>query len=137
MNQETLTFAGMQADHHQRDHVHSTWRVDVERWQREHESALSQLATLQKLIRQHGEALESHAQAIERHQRGLRDHGQAMSEYEHPSTGERLQEILASSHRELAEQHRTQRDAHERIGEHHQTVMARLATVKAALEAGL
>jgi phosphohistidine phosphatase SixA len=117
--------------------VHSTWRTDVERWKREHQSALSELTTLQEMIRQHGEALEAHAKMIEDHQRSLRDHGRAMSEYEHHGTAERLQEALAGKHRELAHEHLTNRDAHQRIGKHHQTVMARLAAVQAALEAAM
>jgi len=44
---------------------------------------------------------------------------------------------MAGKHRELAERHRTQRDAHERIEKHHRTVMARLAKVKAGLEAAM
>jgi chromosome segregation ATPase len=137
MNQEIVSFAGMQADHRQWDSAHSTWRADVERWQREHQSALSELAELQEMIREHGAALESHAQAIEGHQQALRDHGRAISEYEHQGIGERVQETMASKHQELAERHRTQRDAPERIEKHHRTVVARLARVKAALEAGM
>jgi chromosome segregation ATPase len=137
MNQEILSFTSMQADHRRWDHVHSTWRVDLEHWQREHESALSELTKLQEMIRQHGEALAAHAQAIEQHQQDLSNHDQAISEYEHLGTNERLQETLADAHRALSERHQTQRDAHQRIGKHHRTVMERLANVKAALEAAL
>ncbi|NLF68365.1 MAG: hypothetical protein GX575_04840 [Candidatus Anammoximicrobium sp.] len=137
MNQETVSFAGIQADHRQWTSVHSAWRDDVERWQREHQSALSELAKLQGMIREHGEALESHAQAIELHQQALRDHGRAMSEYEHQGIGEGVQEAMAGQHRELAERHRKQRDAHERIEKHHRTVIDRLTRVKAALEAAM
>jgi chromosome segregation ATPase len=137
MNQEIVSFAGMQADHRQWDSIHSTWRADVERWQREHQAALSELAELQAMIREHGEALKSHAQTIELHQQALGDHGRAMSEYEHQGIGERVQEAMASKHQELAGRHRTQREAHERIEKHQRTVMARLARVKAALEAAM
>ena len=137
MNQEIFTFPGMQAEHRQWDYVHSTWRVDVERWQREHESALSQLAKLQEIIRLHGEALESHAQAIERHQQGLRDHGRAMSEYQSQGVDEPLQEKMASKHRKLAGQHKAQGDAHERIKEYHHTVMAHLTMLRTAIDAAM
>jgi hypothetical protein len=137
MTQELLTFPGMQGDHRQWDYVHSTWRADVERWQREHESALSQLAKLEEMIRQHGRALESHAQAIEHHQQGLRDHGRAMAEFQKPGGGEPVQNAMASKHRELTGQHRTQHEAHERIKKHHHTVMAHVTMLKAAIEAAM
>ena len=137
MNQEILTFPGMETDHRQWDHVHSTWRVDIERWQRDHKLAVSQLAKLQEMLRQHGEALESHEQTIERHQQDLRDHDRAMSEYRSQGVGEILQEKLASKHRELAERHETQYEAHVRIRKHHYTVMARLAKLEAAIEAAM
>jgi len=137
MNEELLTFPGMQADHRQWDYVHSTWRVDIDRWKKEHESGLSQLAKLQEMIRQHGEALESHAQAIERHQQGLRDHGRAMSEYQNQGAGKPVQETMADKHRELAGHHTTQHEAHERIKKHHHTVMAHLTALTTAIEAAM
>lgn len=137
MNHEVLTFPGVQTDLRRWDYVHSTWRADIERWQREHESALSQLAKLQEMIRLHGEALESHAQAIERHQQDLRDHGRAMSEYQSHGADEPLQEKMASKHIELAGQHKTQHEAHERIEDHHRTVMAHLAMLETAIEAAM
>ena len=97
MKQEIVTFAGMQADHRRWDYVHSTWRVNIERWQGEHESALSKLAKLQGMIRQHGESLESQVQAIQRHQQGLRDHGRATSEYQNQGPGGPLRETMAIS----------------------------------------
>ena len=137
MNQEVVTFSDMQSDHRQWDYIHSTWRADVDRWQREHESALSQLAKLEEMIRQHGEALESHSQAIARHQQHLRDHNRAMSEYQHQGAGEPMQKAMASKHRELSGQQKTQHEAHERIKKHHHTVMANLALLKAAIEAAM
>ena len=137
MTQEILTFPCMQADQRQWDYVHSTWCVDIECWQREHESALSQLAKLQEMLRLHGEALGSHARAVEGHQQGLQDHGQAMSEYQNQGAGETLQETMASKHRELAERQRTQHEAHERIKKHHHTVMAHVTMLKAAIEAAM
>jgi hypothetical protein len=137
MEQEVVTYPGMQADHRQWDYIHSTWRVDIERWRGEHEASLLQLAKLQEMIRQHGEALESHAKAIERHQESLRDHGRAMSSYQGHGAGEPLQETMASKHRENAERHEMHRDAHERIKKHHHTVMAHLTMLKTALEAAM
>jgi hypothetical protein len=137
MNEKPVSFASMRADHRQWDYVHSTWRVDLERWQHEHESALSELTKLQEMIHQHGEALEAHAKAIEQHQEDLSNHERTMSEYEHQGTDEHLQETMASAHQELTLRHQTQRDAHQRIAKHHRVVMDRLANVKAALEAAM
>ena len=114
-----------------------TWRVDIERWRGEHESALSKFVKLEEMIRQHGESLESHAQAVERQQEGLRDHGRAMAEYQHQGAGERLQETMAVKHREHAQRHKTVHEAHERMKKHHHTVMAHLRALQAAIEAAM
>lgn len=137
MNGKIISFATMQADHRQWDHVHSIWRVDLESWRREHEAALSELRKLQEMILQHGQALEAHARAIEQHQQDLSNHERAISEYEHQGTDERLQETMANAHQQLTLRHQTQRDAHQRIGKHHRVVRDRLANVKAALEAAM
>mgnify|MGYP001034689609 CR=1 FL=1 len=137
MNQPVLTFPAVEADYRQWDYVHSTWRVDIERWRREHESALAQLAKLQEIIRLHGDALNSHAEAVERHHQSLQDNARAMSEYQSQGGGEGVQQRMASHHNELAEQHEAQRDAHERIKKYHHTVMAHLATMKTAIDAAM
>ncbi len=68
---------------------------------------------------------------------GLRDHDRAMSEYQDQGAGERLQEKMASKHRELAERHKTQHEAHERIKKHHHTVIAQLAMLRSAIESAM
>ena len=136
MNREPSTLEDMQADHRQWDHVHSTWRVDIGRWRTEHESALSELAKLQEIIRQHGDALDAHAKTIERHQQEPRDHERAMAELKREG-GEQLQEAMRKEHCEHAEQHNGQRAAHERIKKHHHTVMAHLTMLRAAIEAAM
>jgi hypothetical protein len=137
MNQEVVTFASMQDDHRQWDYECLKWRTDIERWQGEHEAALSDLAMLQEFVRQHGEALQCHADALEQRQRSLRDHDRAISEYAMQGRGERAQEKLAEAHREYVRHHDAQQNAHERIKKHHDTVMARLETLKVAIEAGM
>ncbi len=137
MNGKNVSFATMQADHRQWDHVHSIWRVDLESWRRQHEAALSELSDLQDMIREHGQALEAHATAIEHQQQDLRSHERAISEYEHQETDERLQKTLARAHQQMTLRHQTQLDAHQRIGNHHRVVMDRLANAKAALEAAM
>lgn len=137
MNEQTIRMEDMQAAYRQWDAVHSTWRADVERWQREHQAALAELAKLQGLVRQHCEAVDAHLQEIERCQQDLCDNQRAMSEFDQQSVGEDLQRALFSKHLACGERHRAQRIAHERIDEHHQKVMKRVQGVTAALEAAM
>jgi len=136
MNTESTTLEGMQADHRQWDRVHSTWRVDIEHWKKEHESAVAELMELQEVVRLHGDALDAHAETIERHQSGLRAHGRAMAE-PHLDVHGQLHESLKKAHREHAEKHDGQRSAHERIKKHHHTVMAHLKMLRTALDAAM
>jgi hypothetical protein len=137
MNQEVVTFASMQDDHRQWNYECLKWRADIERWQGEHEAALSDLAKLEEFVRQHGAALQCHAEALEQRQRSLHDHDRAISEYARQARGERTQEKFAEAHREHVRRHDAQQDAHERIKKHHDTAMARLETLKTAIEAGM
>lgn len=136
MTKVPSTLEDMQPDHRMWDHEHSAWRVDVARWGTEHESALSELAKLQEIIRQHGDALDAHAETMERHQDSLRDHDRAMGEFKRNGGGS-LQEAMEKKHHEYAEQHNGQRAAHERIKQHHHTVMAYLTMLRAAIEAAM
>ena len=136
MSKERNTLEDMRPDHRQWDYEHSIWRVDIERWRTEHESALSDLAKLQEIIREHGDLLDTHAETMEWQQQRLRDHNRAMAEFKRVGGGS-VQEAMGMEHRKHAEQHNGQRAAHERIEEYHHKVVAHQTTLRAAIEAVL
>ena len=136
MIKQPSTLEDMQADHRQWDYVHLAWRVDIASWRREHELALSELAKLEEVVHQHGDALDAHAEAMERQQDSLRDHERAIAEFKREGGGQ-LQKAMRNEHREHAELHNVQRAAHERMKKHHHTVVAHLTMLRAAIDAAM
>ena len=58
MQAEVVTIPGMHADHRHWQSENSMWCDDLGLWRAQHDSALSQLTKLEKIIRQHNEALD-------------------------------------------------------------------------------
>lgn len=137
MNAQVLTFAGMHADHRLWQSEHALWRDDLESWQSQHKTALEQLAALEQMIRNHGEALDCHAEDIQRIEHSLREHEKAMAAFQREGTNAEVQEPMLKNHRQQAERQSRQRAAHERIKKHHHTVMAHVMMLKSAIEAAM
>ena len=108
----------------------AAWRDTIDRWQREHGSALARLRSLQQAIEDHGRCLVDHRESFERVADAVTDHERLLAE-----GGD--SETLADRHQRCATLFGQLDDAQRRIGRHHDEFMARMAALEAAAGAAL
>jgi hypothetical protein len=134
MSTAVVTFEKMQAEHRAWLASHAEWQRDIERWQAEHNSAVDRLTEMQRLIREHGEALEEHARALRQIEAAISVHEREIAKHQ-AGNGTPAQDVMANRHRENEGVFSRQQDAHERIKKHHEEVMAQLRLFEIYAEA--
>jgi len=136
MNEQTVTHETMQADHRLWHEAHTRWRRDVECWQAEHDSAVTRLAELQKVVQEHGEALAEHGRAFRQAEAAVASHEREIADFVSGNSTQ-PQDVIANRHREQEGAFRQQQVAHERIQAHHAAVMKRLRALEATAAAAM
>lgn len=136
MNKQIITNETMQADHCEWLAAHAQWRQDIERWQKEHESAVARLAEMQKVVREHGECLEEHSRSFLRLADAIASHEREIAGQNAGRSG-KPQDVVANRHQEKEGVFSQQQDAHERIKKHHEAVMAQLRALEASTAAAM
>jgi len=136
MTEKVATIDTMRADHQAWLAAHAQWRQDIERWQAEHEDAVSRLTELQKLVREHGECLEEHGRAFRQAEEATTAHEREITEFM-AGAGDKPQDVAANRHQEQEGVFIRQQDAHERIKKHHAAVMAQLQALESAAGAAM
>ena len=136
MNAHEITIETMKADHKAWLAAHAEWRRDIARWKKEHELAVARLAELQKIVSDHGEALDGHARTFLQAEAAAATHEREITEFL-GGTSEHRQDDAANRHLEQEGVFNQQKSAHERINEHHEAVMKKLEALEAATTAAM
>jgi hypothetical protein len=126
----------MQADHRTWFTAHAQWRKDIERWQAEHKAAVARLAQMQKVVAEHGDALEEHARACRQVEEAIGAHDREISQQQ-KGTNERPHDVVANQHQHQEGVFSVHQNAHERIRKHHEAVMAQLQALENAAAAAM
>ncbi len=108
----------------------AAWRDSIDRWQREHGSAVARLQALQRAIEDHGRCLIDHRGAFERVVDAVTDHEQQL-------VAGVDEETLADRHQRCASLFAQLDDAQRRITRHHDEFMGRMAALEEAAGAAL
>lgn len=136
MNKQIITTETMQAEHREWLKAHAQWRQDIERWQKENESAVAQLTKMQKVVRESGECLEEHSRSLLRFEDAVAAHEREIAG-QNAGRIDKLQDVAANRHQEQEGVFSQQQDAHERIKKHHEAVMAQLQALEATAAAAM
>jgi hypothetical protein len=131
MNKPIVTLDTMRSDHRNWLAAHAQWRLDIERWQAEHTSAVTRLAEMQKVVADHGESLAEHARAFRKIEEAIADHEREIANQQRGAGGQPY-DVMANRHQEEEGVFSRQKDAHERIRKHHEAVMAQLEALECA-----
>lgn len=108
----------------------AAWRDTIDRWQREHGSALARLRSLQQAIEDHGRCLVDHRESFERVADAVTDHERQLAAGADEAT-------LIDRHQRCASLFAQLDDAQRRITRHHDEFMARMAALEEAAGAAL
>lgn len=136
MAEKIATIESMRADHQTWLAAHARWRQDIDRWQAEHEAAVTRLAEMQEIVRGHGECLEEHARAVCQAEEATTAHEREIAAFI-AGKSDRPQDLAANRHQEQEGVFGRQQDAHERIKKHHEAVMAQLQILETAAGAAM
>jgi len=136
MNTRIVTLETMQADHRTWLDCHAQWLQDIERWEAEHESAITRLAEMQKIVVEHGECLEEHARALRQSEEAIASHDREIAK-QLKGTSEQPQDVVANQHQDQEGVFHRQQSAHERIKKHHEAVMAQLQALQDTAVSGM
>lgn len=137
MSANVKSTAEFHADHRQWHRDVECWSDDIQFWQSEHANAIAQLTGAIEQIRQHAETLDEHADSVLAIEQRLQRHEKSLAAVWQNGTETELDTILNEQHAKQADLHERQQQAHERIKKHHHAVMAKVATLKSALEAAM
>ena len=108
----------------------AAWRDAIDRWQREHGSALARLRGLQQAVEDHGRCLVDHRASFERVADAVTDHERLLAAGSH-------EQPLGERHQRCASLFAQLEDAQRRIARHHDEFMARIAALEEAASAAL
>ncbi len=104
------------------------WESDISRWQADHQSAVVELARIEKLVLEHGAALREYAT-------DLAAHRQRFDAFDREARPARPALDASKTLQELTLRHVRLREVHERIRRHHDHATAQLQALAAALDA--
>jgi hypothetical protein len=122
--------ASARADHATWLAALATWREMIDRWEREHGSAVARLRSLQQTIEDHGRCLVDHRESFQRVVDAVTDHERQLATGIDDAT-------LADRHQRCASLFGQLDDAQRRISRHHDEFMARMASLEEAAGAAL
>ena len=122
-------------DHHIEEHQehtqwnseHELWLSEVDLWKEEHATALSQLTSIEKMIKQHSDALDEHAQAIKAHQASSHEHEVDIANAEKDPSSQVYEETEdhdSETHDQERQEHLQHAQLHKTMKRHHLKIMS-------------
>lgn len=115
------------ADHTKWDSEHELWLSEIDLWKQEHATALSQLSSIEKMIKQHSDALDEHAQVIKAHQASSHEHEVDIAKAEKDPTSEQYEDAVKRDsviHAQERQEHLQHAELHRTMKRHHMRMMA-------------
>ena len=109
---------------------HELWLAEIALWKKEHDTALAQLADIEKTIKQHSDALDEHAQAVQAHEASDHEHEKTIANAEKDPSNQVFEESEdkeASVHKQEAQEHRQHAELHDTMKKSHLKMMASVA----------